>query len=86
MTNMTRFVVFDNALTGSLPIEFGDMAELEVLSLHQTQMTGDMPEAICERNVEGDEIDILVPCYDERSGSGINCPDDCCICKKRMRF
>ena len=82
MSNMTRFVVFDNDLTGTLPEEFGTMNELDVLSLHQTQMTGVIPQEICDRNVDGEEIDILVPCYDERAGTGINCLDDCCICKK----
>lgn len=87
MTNMTRFVVFDNALSGTVPSEFGNMEELDVLSLYQNpKINGDMPQEVCALKEEGQGqlSDVLVTCAeDDESDTGVKCPPDCCICKKR---
>lgn len=77
VTNMTHFAVFDNELTGTLPPQFAQMTHLEVLDLYETQMTGSIPLEVCGTP----DLFIFVSCYDESSGSGINCPTGCCDCK-----
>jgi len=79
MTNMTRFELFDNKLSGTLPAELGNMLDLEIFQVHQNPLTGTVPPEMCQLWEMELEI-LMVPC--EQGDVGVGCIDDCCTCRR----
>ena len=46
-------------LTGSIPPEIGNLANLNNLDLHNNQLTGEIPESICDLNVNWSNSDLF---------------------------
>ena len=52
----TEIHIFDSGLTGEIPPEIGDLINLEWLYLSYNQLTGEIPEEICN---QGDSTPFL---------------------------
>ena len=44
--------LYDNNLTGSIPSEIGNLTNLDELFLNNNQFTGEIPESICDLNID----------------------------------
>ena len=51
LTSLFEFYGHDNAFTGDIPSEYGKWVDLTVATFDQTDLSGSMPEAICDLSV-----------------------------------
>jgi len=79
--NMTRLQMKNNQFTGEIPGSFGRLAELEQLTLEGNKLTGTVPLQVCD--LMNDKLgQMVVDCYNPRSGIGFDCEPDCCsLCR-----
>lgn len=79
---LVRLWLYDNALTGSVPTEFGNIVGLEILSLEENALVGTLPEEIClNRNEMGDpRMGGLTILEADCSPTALEVECSCCTC------
>jgi hypothetical protein len=80
LRNMTRMILKDCFLSGTIPTQLGNMTTLENLSLESNLLTGTAPAEVCTlRN-----LDLAVFVTDCKSAQGgVDCPKECCTFCRR---
>ena len=79
--NMTRLQMKNNDFTGTIPQALGYMGDLEQFTLEGNQLTGQVPLEVCD--LLNEHLNqMVVDCYNPRSGIGFDCEPDCCtLCR-----
>ena len=91
---MTRLQLHSNYFEGTIPTTFGQMSNLDFLTLEGNLLSGKVPESLCNLRIpEGVDPEdakpgkalrqLTVDCYNDRSGLGFDCeiPRCCTLCR-----
>ena len=90
--NMTRMQLQNNWFSGTIPHTFGGMHRLDLMTMEGNLLTGEVPPEVCElrpqQGVEDEDQNgvlrqLVVDCYNQRSGIGFDCdiPSCCTLCR-----
>ena len=74
---MVRMWFYDNMLTGTVPIEIGNMFELQIFELEENLLAGVMPNDICLNRAPLGLLQVLEA---DCGGSPPEILCDCCTC------
>jgi len=69
--------LYDNMLTGTVPIELGNLFKLQTLELEENLLTGTMPEDIC---INRAPLGLLQTLEADCGGSPPEIECSCCTC------
>lgn len=69
--------VYDNMLTGTVPVELGNLFKLQTLELEENLLTGAMPQDICLNRVPQGLLGTLEA---DCGGTAPELTCDCCTC------
>lgn len=70
--------LYNNSLTGEIPVELSDMVALRILHVEENSLSGSMPNAICsQRDTEGGALATLSA---DCAGSAPEVSCACCTC------
>jgi hypothetical protein len=71
----------NNQFTGTIPQALGYMGDLEQFTLEGNQLSGEVPQEVCDL-LDEHLNQMVVDCYNERTGIGFDCEPDCCtLCR-----
>lgn len=76
-SSKVRMWLYDNMLTGTVPIELGNLFKLQTLELEENLLTGVMPQDICLNRVP---LGLLATLEADCGGNPPEISCDCCTC------
>lgn len=88
MTNLRILRITGNQLSGTIPSEFGRLTQLQDLALHNSHLTGSVPQEVCDLRSSYVLHKLNVDCNQGLDGSeaSVQCsvPDCCTFCSASL--
>jgi len=78
---MVFMQLHDNPLTGTVPAEVGTYSNLMAFTIHESQISGEMPNEVCDllesRGIGGGLTSLIADCRGGNPNIKCNCCTDC---------